>query len=72
VTVPLPDQRSEAPIPGAEPVEDDIATHEPADPEIVPDPRVESVDIPVVDSTPDAPPVSDNRRRAERTAPLFA
>ena len=72
--VPLPDQRSEAPIPVAEsaPAEDDIPAQEPADPETVPDPRAEAGDAPVVEPTPDAPPVSDNRRRAERTAPLFA
>jgi RNA polymerase sigma-B factor len=79
VEVPLPDQRS-ATAPVAS--EDDIAAQDhPIEPgETVPDQR--GGDRPAVpaageadatpDVTPDAPPISDNRRRAERTAPLFA
>jgi RNA polymerase sigma-B factor len=51
------------------------------EPEVAGDPVADDVDAPVADAVvdpvaapaePDAPPISDNRRRAERTAPLFA
>jgi RNA polymerase sigma-B factor len=80
--VPLPGQRSE----GTPSVEENGARDvpadadpdaEPAEGEVVPDPRAENGGAAVgpeatADAAPDAPPVSDNRRRAERTAPLFA
>ena len=82
--VSLPGQRSTAPPVASE---DDIAAKEKQGEtaENVSDPRgddaADPADAPaaavpvepdVVPAEPDAPPISDNRRRAERTAPLFA
>ena len=81
---PLPDQRSAA-TPAAP--EDDIASQDTPD-ENVPGPRGEDAEVVPTADAPDAPdaeaveadpaveadapPISDNRRRAQRTAPLFA
>jgi RNA polymerase sigma-B factor len=84
VEVPLPDPRSGAA--SGTSVEENGARDLPVDPEeTVPDPRegalaADPLEAPVAtepgtaerEATPDAPPISDNRRRAERTAPLFA
>ncbi|MDP9460302.1 MAG: sigma-70 family RNA polymerase sigma factor, partial [Actinomycetota bacterium] len=83
VEVPLPGQRSNA----AHGADDDVSQEQPVDvavdaPDGVPDPRAASATVAAgpdvgddaipVPGEPDAPPISDNRRRAERTAPLFA
>jgi RNA polymerase sigma-B factor len=79
VGVPLPGQRSngteQTDPPAEHPVESPIETTD-----VVPDPRAEvgaddadvEADAVAGPVEPDAPPISDNRRRAERTAPLFA
>jgi RNA polymerase sigma-B factor len=79
----LPGQRSAA---AAGAPEDDIHAHDTPD-DSVPGPRaadapaaggdtddavVDAVEADTPDAEPDAPPISDNRRRAQRTAPLFA
>ncbi len=74
VGVPLPGPRSTA-SPVAS--EDDIAAQEQQDEtaETTPAPRADDpAETPAAaaPAEPDAPPISDNRRRAERTAPLFA
>jgi RNA polymerase sigma-B factor len=61
----VPDPRAESGIAVPVPGEADAVPAE-ADVVAVPEPVVEP------DVVPDAPPISDNRRRAERTAPLFA
>jgi RNA polymerase sigma-B factor len=78
VEVPLPGQRSSGADADVTPPEHPVDAVDGA--EGVPDPRgevaAEGADV-VADAIPaapepDAPPISDNRRRAERTAPLFA
>jgi RNA polymerase sigma-B factor len=86
VEVPLPGQRSTGADGDATPQEPSVEAVDPADG--VPDPRTGTAaevqdteadpetdvvaDPVVAPPGPDAPPISDNRRRAERTAPLFA
>jgi RNA polymerase sigma-B factor len=56
----VPDPRGES-----APADEEVAAEEAVTDEVV-------ADAVVVPAEPDAPPISDNRRRAERTAPLFA
>ena len=87
VEVPLPDQRSEETRGTSveqSAVREEPDDVDPVDGDAVPDPRAANGSAPapadpaaeaateVADVAPDAPPISDNRRRAERTAPLFA
>jgi RNA polymerase sigma-B factor len=88
VEVPLPGQRSEktrGTSAETSAVRNGLDDVEPVDGDTVPDPRGVNGSAAAVpanaaaeaapeaaDVAPDAPPISDNRRRAERTAPLFA
>ncbi|TFV73941.1 RNA polymerase sigma factor SigF [Blastococcus sp. CT_GayMR19] len=67
----VPDPRTEVATDDAEVVADD-AEDATDDAEVATDDAEVVADVLPVPAEPDAPPISDNRRRAERTAPLFA